>query len=76
MASVKKAKCAKCTKCTKEPKKVVKEPTSREIKNLAKQAKKADKLLNKNIDRKLSVAAVLLCLLVAILDTVDKKAGK
>ena len=68
MASMKKAKPAKGAR---EPKKALKEKPSREIKKLAKQAKKADKLLKKNIDRKLGIAAILLCLLLAVLDVLD-----
>ena len=70
MAGIKKAKPAKGIK---EPKKALKEKPSREIKKLAKQAKKADRILKKRIDRKLGVAAVLLALLLAVLDMIDGK---
>ena len=49
----------------------IKEKPSREIKKLAKAAKKADRVLKKRIDRKLGLAAVLLCLLLSILDVID-----
>ncbi len=68
MAGIKKAKTAKKAK---EPKKALKEKPSREIKKLARAAKKADKVLKKRIDRKLGITAVLLCLLLAVLDVID-----
>ena len=70
MAGIKKAKPAKEAK---GPKKAIKEKPSREIKKLAKAAKKADRVLKKRIDRKLGLAAVLLCLLVSVLDVVNDR---
>ncbi len=68
MSGIKRAKPAKKAK---EPKKAIKEKPSREIKKLAKAAKKAERVLKKRIDRKLGLAAVLLCLLLSILDVID-----
>ena len=58
-------------KKVKEPKKAIKEKPSREIKKLARAAKKADKVLKKNIDRKLAITAVLLALTLSVLDMID-----
>lgn len=69
MGGMKKPKKPKKAKL---PKEAIKEKPSKEEKKLKKEIIKQEKILNKKINRGLSICAVLLCLAISILDIVQR----